>query len=483
MQLERVSLSNKVRALVILWLFLSAAYLGYIFLMGKSSAFELSILKSELMLIKPAFLIAEIRSPEGNQLLAAALIKGINLVVFVAAGFIVGILLFRRNSNNKKEVDTSKPSDDLLRPEASTSRIMVIPHRGSDEETATPKVDPFNESFFRLTRAPVNGSPKNAYQGLELAIMSILKAYPTVPASPDGFHGITSLLSHSIAVAKKAKEIAADKGVKDPLLVSLALAHDIDKIIAYTKQGDTWVRKATHYQQMGPAIVRSLPEYSKLHEADRICICRVLRYNHHPDKIPLNATDRQKQLIDIIRKADHSITRRERGVGPTSLDHSSTLVHDLQDSIISALGRLNINQSIESGPADGWSMTALPFVAVPEENLRNKIKEMAGADLHKYLQLGVPFKSEGHHPASSHIVKAASDLGLLQYQHNKVESKGGLFVIRNGSIQFKGVMLIDKKKIDEVHPGLTDKWGSSKYRITIQKPYELSVSSSNQEDN
>ncbi len=479
MKLERVSSSNKIRAIFILWLALTGIYLAYILIQGQSSTFVLSVLKSELLMLKPEFLIAEIRNPEGNHLVAAATIKGINLFVFVAAGFIAGILFFRKRPEVGARMPEQLNPEGLMRPEASTSRLMVIPQQGSDDKPVIPSIDPFNESYFRLKRADFDAIPRNETQSFELAIFSILKSYPSVPASPDGFHGESTLLSHSISVARKAKEIAKDKEFTDVLLVSLALAHDIEKLLAYTKNGEFWDRKATHFQQMGASLVRSIPEYSKLTPADRICVVRVLRYYHHPEKMPLDATDRQKTIIDIIRKADQSVTRLERQLIKKTSNQIVEINHDLQESIIEALGRLNINQSIEPGPADGWSMAALPFVAIPEENLRKKLNVLASEKVRKNLQLGVPFKSEGHHPATTRIVNAAKELGLLQLQYkdkNKVvDSPGGLFIIRNGSIQFKGVMLVDKKKLDEVHSGLYEKWGSSKYRIIVQKPYEAST--------
>jgi len=223
---------------------------------------------------------------------------------------------------------------------------------------------------------------------------------------------------------------------------------------------------------MGTAMIKCFPEYAELDKADRLCLIRVLSYYHKPHEIPLDGTLRQRSLIKYLSESDQAITSAERKSTLVETGDGYDLEKDLADTLMEVLNDLNINKSLSSSNADGWNMAALEYVPVLEENIRQKLKQFASEKMKSLLMLKVPFSNEGAHPATEKIVEALEKMGALITEHNDIVSESKMFNIRNGSVSFNGVLFLDKKMIEELNPGIIDKWGSSKFRMKVLSAYE-----------
>jgi hypothetical protein len=277
-----------------------------------------------------------------------------------------------------------------------------------------------------------------------------------------------------LSVTNELIKAARKEGFSDPLLKVIGLAHDIEKILAYKKKDGKWKLDATHYHQLGVAVIKSIPSYGFLEESDRVTINRVLRFSHSPEKLPVGSTERQRKLIELLRKADQSQTKKEKASSPGNISIIASEDDNLRDAIFGMIPELNINESIRTGRADGWTLRAHTYVIVIEENLRALLKEKGDADLLSFLNLNIPFSRDGSHPATKAIAETLSREGLLLMKHENITSDSGLFDVRNGSIPFKGVFLLSKEAIKRRYPEIIEKWGSSKYRVVIQASHQIS---------
>jgi hypothetical protein len=474
-KVNKVSPGGKIRAVVIVWIVLFSATISFIIYNDLDDNYHVEWLESGFLLIRNVFLLDIYHS--FNHFIIAFVI---NAILYISVGLIVGfafyilmnIYFFRSSLSKKVRVDKyrvlHKGCDINYTPVMSDSRIMVVPSEKTNMEPI-PDIDPICESLFNLKSTENNRvKATTPYEKLEYEILAILKSYPEVPASISGYHGQTGLLSHTLSVTKKLLEIADKKNIEDPLLRVIGLSHDIEKILAYKKKDGVWsLGGATHYHQVGVAFLRTLPSYKLLHEGDRKTFCRVLRFVHSPEKLPLGSTDRHKKLIEILKKADQAQTKLERSKSPANMAEVASDTEILRNEIISIIPDLNINESIRTGRADGWTMNALPYVVVVEENIRALLKEKGDPNLLSFLNLNIPFSQEGSHPATKAISETLVSEGLALLECGNIESKTGLFDLKNGSILFKGSFLLPKDIIKKHHPDIIERWGSSKYRITV----------------
>jgi hypothetical protein len=479
-KVSRVSLGGKIRAILILWVFIFASTVIYINYYELNDEFHVRWLESNFFIVKRAFTLDVYG--DFYDFLAALFI---NSLLFVTVGILIGFItyvgmranFFKDNISKEKRQSRSEvqPQGSHYRytPKLSHSRLMVIP-AAKKGKAVVQDVDLINESYFNLKR-DYSGTkkPKNHYENLEIDILSILKAYPEIPASLQGYHGQTGLLSHSLSVTKSILQIAKKEGFEDPLLKIIGLSHDIEKILAYKKKGRSWEIKCTHYHQAGIALLRSIPSYGLLKDADRLTLNRVLRFCHSPEKLPLGSTDRHKKLIGILKKADQAQTKIEKSKSPTNISNEAGQDNRLRDALLEIIPDLNINGSSRSGRADGWTMDAHTFVVVIEENIRSLLKEKGNSELLSFLNLNIPFMRDSSHPATKAISEALATEGLLIMKYENIETQTGLFNIRNGTLLFTGVFLFSKAAIKAINPDLIESWGSSKYRLVIQSAHEI----------
>lgn len=396
-------------------------------------------------------------------------------VAFVGTYFGFKHFTQKPEQSNDSGAAKGKPAQGVNNAEIIGSDLMVMlpKYPGKKKgEWVGGKVDkaPYAQNFYRIDKAPVGtrqGVELTPHKRLYISIYSMLKAHPNVPASIGSHHADTDLFEHSLSVAKKVQEHFAGRGKVEPLAQIAGLAHDLDKLLAYKKNGDSWVKSvnATHHNKYAAYIVSTQPEFRELPEEDRNILVLALRYYHDPDNLPIGASNRTEALIQALRMCDGYAIKEEKAAAVESLtdEHMESIEHALLDTI----SELNINGYLNNtGHAGGWTTPALEYVITPMSTVLELLGKHLPADLNRKLQLDHETRTFTH-PASRLVSQRLNKLGLLMSSYKSFESEHGLYDCRIGSTRFRAVIMIQKQELEKLRPGLQEKWGSAAYRVRI----------------
>lgn len=357
------------------------------------------------------------------------------------------------------------------------SEVMVMIAGAKDSRTGHARegiVDktPYRQVFFRCTRALVKltRQPKTPIERLQVALHSMLLAHPDVPASVGAHHGDTSLLKHSEAISKAVAAYMKEHNWDEPLARVVGLAHDMDKLLAYTKKGDTWVKTkdCTHHNTYSAYIVANQPEFHDLDEDDQKTLTISLRYYHHPQMLPKDCSSRVERLVQALRHVDGFVTRDEKREGIAKAQAGERTPAILEEAMTTTINDLNINDYRTEGRASGWTRDALDCVIVPMSTILESIGAHLPADLSRQLQLGVETRSF-HHPAIGMMLETLDQMGLLLHKHKEIESEIGLFDVKSGVKDFSACVLLSKARLEELLPATVIKWGMARYALRIRR--------------
>ena len=119
-----------------------------------------------------------------------------------------------------------------------------------------------SDQSLRLKRTAVKLARAPWLTPFENEAISILAAHREWPADVDGYHQET-LMKHSIEVWKRvAKAVKANQYEQESETAatarSLAIIHDIGKILAYQKKDGKWIKTSNKHEQMGLLVMRSM---------------------------------------------------------------------------------------------------------------------------------------------------------------------------------------------------------------------------------
>ncbi|HDS1721530.1 HD domain-containing protein [Pseudomonas putida] len=335
--------------------------------------------------------------------------------------------------------------------------------------------NPYQQDFYRIERATVHvkeGVEMTAIKRLYLAIYEMLKAHPDVPASIGGHHADAPLFEHSLSVATKVQEYYKERRRVEPLAAVAGLAHDLDKLLAYKRSGDKWVKNvsATHHNKYAAYIVSTQPEWRELPEDDRNTLVLALRYYHDPDNLPIGASNRTEALILALRMCDGYAIKEEKAAGVQTLNDDQ--LEAIEKALLDTISELNINGYLsKNGHAGGWTTPALEYFLTPMSTVLELLGKHLPAELNRKLQLDHETRTFKH-PAAKLISDRLNKLGLLMTTYKTLSSDIGLYDCRIGSARFTSVLLLNKDELEKLLPGLNEKWGTAAYRIRIVKPTE-----------
>lgn len=181
-----------------------------------------------------------------------------------------------------------------------------------------------------------------------LAIQSLMKAKPDLPASPvPGGHGGATLIQHSLNVVHTIIEMvpgwrySGHKNSKgeivfplldvslgehrfapdDPMPVLAAFAHDVGKVVCYEQRDGGIVEVKKNHDTEGARLLRALPEVQALPWRDRTALLLSCEYRHKPMMLPEGAwiDDRARSLMELLIAADVETGRREGGTSAAVL--------------------------------------------------------------------------------------------------------------------------------------------------------------------
>ena len=133
------------------------------------------------------------------------------------------------------------------------------------------------------------------------------------------------------------------------------------------------------------------------------------------------------------------------------------------------LNEANINNFRETGNAEGWTKDAMEFVIIPMSGILEAIGAHLPVELSRQLQMGVDTRTFTH-PAIPLMLETLEGMRLLIHSYNQHDSASGLFDVKIGVVNFNACVLLDKEKIQELVPGLVERWGMSTYKIHIRRP-------------
>lgn len=376
---------------------------------------------------------------------------------------------------NESERSAEKQGSTLNTAEIKGSDLMVIlpkypgPAKG---EWLGGKVDksPYEQNFYRIDRAAVvtrEGVELTPHKRLYISIYSMLKAHAGVPASIGGHHADATLFEHSLSVAKKVQAYFTERGKVEPLALIAGIAHDLDKLLAYKKQGDSWAKNvnATHHNKYAAYIVSTQPEFRDLPEDERNTLVLALRYYHDPDNLPIGASNRTEALIQALRLSDGYAIKEEKTAAVESL--SDEQLESIEKALLDTISELNINGYLnKTGHAGGWSTPALEYVITPMSTVLELLGKHLPVELNRKLQLDHETRTFSH-PASRLVSQRLNQMGLLMTSYKSFASEFGLYDCRIGSTRFRAVLMIQKQELEKLVPGLQEKWGTAAYRVRI----------------
>ncbi|EMZ43664.1 hypothetical protein LT17_06290 [Pseudomonas aeruginosa] len=357
--------------------------------------------------------------------------------------------------------------------------MMILLRNNKDPRTGeeiggVTDLNPYNQRFFRCNRKQValSREPSTPIEHLELAVHELLAAHPTVPASVGAHHADATLREHSLAIAKEVLSYLKRQNVQEPLAYLAGLSHDLDKLLAYAEKAPgQWVKNkdATHHNTYSAYIVRQMPEFAKLQPEDQNVLTLALRYYHHPAMLPVSSGPRVEKLVQALRHADGFVIRAEKQDGIRAAKESSQTEELIREAILKFVGEANINKFRATGEAEGWTKDAMEFVIIPMSRILESIGSHLPLELSRQLQMGVDTRTFTH-PAIPVMLETLEGMGLLLHSYNHHDSPSGLFDVKIGVINFNACVLLDKETLQELLPGVVDRWGMANYKIQVRRP-------------
>lgn len=479
----RVSAASGMMALVIVLAVLILGYSAYLIENGKALDFQAEMLEPSPFIFRPLVVMQLISAGGYLGTVVAVALKVVHSIFAVAIVFTLSTILFSRLGYAKATLQSTIESKTDLRKQefecriAGSDMLVSVPpnmnHRTGEPIPGINDTNPYNQRFFRIDARPLKlvRQPESAIEKIQISILEMLAAHADVPASIGNHHADATLMEHSKDISKKVKAVMARMGRHDDLAGLVGLAHDLDKLLAYRKKGDGWIKngKATHHNTYSAYIVQHLEAFNELPPEDQNVLVLVLRYYHHPDQLPLNAGERVEHLIQALREADGWGIRSERSNAIAAAKDNPTTASILSDGLSQFFADADINRYKGGSKADGWTVNAVEFVIVPASTVLEGLHKFLPAELTRQLQLGVDTRIFGH-PAIEIITDTLRGMGLLMEEYKDMKTTTGLFDVKVGMMRFSACFLLDKMSLVKLIPTTVPKWGMSEYGLRVRKP-------------
>lgn len=481
--LSTVKPSSGIFALVTVLSVTTIGYTYYLIASNKHLDYQAAALKPVWYKSQPALLMDMVSDGGFTGTLIAVLMSIANTVLIGIIAFVLvyGVGLARSEKRSKKASekggDPSSVSGEYDCRINGSEMIISIP---DSKDYKTGRVikgvydtAPYQETFFRCTRAavPTRRPAETALEKLYVALYSMLAAHPDVPASVGAHHADVPLFEHSLAISKALKKYMQDHDWNEPVALVAGLAHDMDKLMAYTRKGSGWVknRSCTHHNSYSAFVVSNQPEFREVEQDDRITLILALRYYHHPEMLPNDASQRVERLVQALRHVDGQVIAAEKKSGIEQAKEAENTYALLTTAILETIRTLNINAYLGTGKAGGWTKDAIEFVIIPMSTILEFIPPHLPTQLSRQLQVTVETKSY-HHPAIPIILECLDQMGILMRDYKAMTSEKGLFDVRIGVQTFTACVLLDKAPLAEMLPTVVTKWGMTQYGIKMRKP-------------
>lgn len=478
----KVKASSGVVALIVMIAVVILGYAAYLESTHKALDFQAEALSPHFYMFKPHAVVQLIASGGYVGTLVAVLVEVLHCIFAAAMVYTIARVAasryFRpRNTPTEATAVSADPYEYECSIPGSTMMILLRNNkdpRTGEEIGGVTDLNPYNQRFFRCNRKQValSREPSTPIEHLELAVHELLAAHPRVPASVGAHHADATLREHSLAIAKEVLSYLKRQNVQEPLAYLAGLSHDLDKLLAYAEKAPgQWVKNkdATHHNTYSAYIVRQMPEFAKLQPEDQNVLTLALRYYHHPAMLPVSSGPRVEKLVQALRHADGFVIRAEKQDGIRAAKESSQTEELIREAILKFVGEANINKFRATGEAEGWTKDAMEFVIIPMSRILESIGSHLPLELSRQLQMGVDTRTFTH-PAIPVMLETLEGMGLLLHSYNHHDSPSGLFDVKIGVINFNACVLLDKETLQELLPGVVDRWGMANYKIQVRRP-------------
>jgi hypothetical protein len=173
-----------------------------------------------------------------------------------------------------------------------------------------------SDQSLRLKRAAVKIAKAPWLTPFENEAISILAAHKKWPADVDGYHHET-LMKHSIAVWKHAaKVVKANQYEQESetaaIARSLAIMHDIGKILAYQEKDGRWTKTSNKHEQLGLLVMRSMDSFWGMRLESRKKLEKAAAILLNGDT-PVETGAIVDFAVKAVQTADMSVTAEELG--------------------------------------------------------------------------------------------------------------------------------------------------------------------------
>lgn len=477
-----VTASSGIFALVCMIAVIITGFAYYLIATEQALDYQADALAPVWYMAKPQAVILAISNGGYAGTLVAVLLNVFHSGLLAIGTFFLVSLFFERRAtprtNETGKLSTEKKlANGECECEIKGSEVMIMINGAKDQrsgKTTDVIIDkkPYRQVFFRLERAVlIHKRPaKTNIEKLYAALHSILAAHPDVPASVGAHHADTSLLNHSLAISKEMAKNMANQTPAEPFARVVGLAHDMDKLLAYTRKGDSWakVKDCTHHNTYSAYIVMNQPEFAALSIDEQRTLILTLRYYHHPAMLPTDCGPRTERLITALRQADGFVTKNEKTNGIAQARAGERTAEILEKAITDTINGLNINGYHDAGLAGGWTKDAVEYVIIPMSTILENIGAHLPIELSRQLQVTVETRTFKH-PAIDVILETLEEMALLLHEHKEIVSERGLFDVKIGVKNFSACVLLSKNRLEELLPTTVIKWGMSRFAMRIRQ--------------
>ena len=173
-----------------------------------------------------------------------------------------------------------------------------------------------SDQSLRLKRIPVKIAKAPWLTPFENEAISIFAAHKKWPADVEGYHHET-LMKHSIAVWKHAaKVVEANQYEQESeaaaIVRSLAIIHDIGKILAYQEKDGKWIKTSNKHEQLGLLVMRSMDSFWGMRLESRKMLEKAAAILLNGDT-PVETGAIVDFAVKAVQTADMSVTAEELG--------------------------------------------------------------------------------------------------------------------------------------------------------------------------
>ena len=307
-------------------------------------------------------------------------------------------------------------------------------------------------------------------------LMAIVMAHRDWPASI-GQHGghEGGLLEHYADVLRKVLETGR---VLPDAAVTVAVAHDIGKVLSYVRDDDgRWVRADARHAQNTALILSGLPELEEEHGAEAEGILVALAHEHAMEAMPLALAPTCKRLLEYVKEADGKSVAAE-APSPVTIGEAASRALEVLPTLIRDA---RINRIGSAWHVHGFWEPAGPrgeeVLLLSEQKLREQLQGYLSDEDQRTLSLWRDRTRTQVHPGIEAVTQVMRANGALADPVRGIpgEEATGMVSIRAGKRNFRAMIPVSltwlEARVGEELAALREHWsGGERFEILVLAP-------------